>query len=817
MCLVDIYGMKVKRWTYALPKSREGAHETDLYCISDAANYMGVRIRNLFRTKVAFILTTDLPAYTKPSTIPRHSDRKNVDETWALGRWVTKQQFFSLLLTRGKQSNQEGKHWIRDVINSIAVKFCENSTQRVLRKTRLSNTETGKKGREKRKKMIVSSSTHSSDESNMSSNSATTQPPRKRSRKRKRIGQPSFVSQVMKEFRLEPVPLDERLTEPLVLELQREYLRVEHHYTQLCQELEKLQRHMLTARVKMEKEQKKLHALDNDENKKVPKGKRKSPYDIQLTQEEGAVHAWEELMTSLQNTLVDRDTKSGPHRLQLLKQLARQLSAHGSQEDLETEEAYRSRIGLSRLNDLEFQSPNKAMVSLDCVKDLINIVKSGCSECKSLGILGSQVMCLEIVTVGITLCCKLCCSIFPKHLAFVSETAHKISISQIGKHHWLGSRILPNSTLEVNTDFILSSLTCGLLDTKIVNLVSNGKFGKLSHRSCERVMKKLSPIANIYMQKLIDKEVRWENTFLSATTVMGDTRYGAPTRHGIPTSKATTSILSHRTGGILGLLNTDRKTMHATGEKLNRNLESYAAPIVFGKVVKELDNVFGYIHDSSSTGNKIVNDFSTDIAPIANLHDSWHYRKIPRSGWNAALSKLGDKNSPRRKPLKKIGFGKIWNHITYAHMHGFGDALVSQGIIRNAVKHYQDDHTNCRGGKCEDNPLYVLEDKYRLGTTEQVKVFTNFVNTHSTMETMTRGKLVHHRWGSRNYPCEMIHNIMLVYAPKRVAFGPKAYNMRIAFAVLDHTENLKNYFVNDRTCHWRSVVKELFAEDLNQT
>ena len=73
-----------------------------------------------------------------------------------------------------------------------------------------------------------------------------------------------------------------------------------------------------------------------------------------------------------------------------------------------------------------------------------------------------------------------------------------------------------------------------------------------------------------------------------------------------------------------------------------------------------------------------------------------------------------------------------------------------------------------------------------------------------------RGRLGNHCWGSRNYPCEMIHNNMIKYAPKRVAFGADAYAMRISFAVLDHTENLKNKYCHDRSTHWRNVVKSQY-------
>jgi len=239
----------------------------------------------------------------------------------------------------------------------------------------------------------------------------------------------------------------------------------------------------------------------------------------------------------------------------------------------------------------------------------------------------------------------------------------------------------------------------------------------------------LSPITVAFTERFFEFERHYANSFLTPVTLMGDTRYGAPTRHGMPTTNGTTSILNERTGGILALINTNRNVMSSTGVRRSTNLESYGTPIVFDQLVRELGSVFGYIHDSSSSGGKIVRERSPAFAPINNLHDSWHFKKFPAKGWKTMLSDLKNKGFTKTV-VETIGFPTIWNHMTYAHYHGFGDPMVTQKIIRNASQHYQDIHTDCRGGKCESNPAYKVEHK--IVFPEELAAFTTFLETFST-------------------------------------------------------------------------------------
>ena len=55
---------------------------------------------------------------------------------------------------------------------------------------------------------------------------------------------------------------------------------------------------------------------------------------------------------------------------------------------------------------------------------------------------------------------------------------------------------------------------------------------------------------------------------------------------------------------------------------------------------------------------------------------------------------------------------------------------------------------------------------------------------------------------------------MIKYCPKRIVFGKTEYDMRIAFAIIDYTENLKNKLQNRKTYVWQDVLKARYYETM---
>ena len=105
--------------------------------------------------------------------------------------------------------------------------------------------------------------------------------------------------------------------------------------------------------------------------------------------------------------------------------------------------------------------------------------------------------------------------------------------------------------------------------------------------------------------------------------------------------------------------------------------------------------------------------------------------------------------------------------------------------------------------------------KLKIVNEAELSVFKEFLEKWSSVN-LKEGKMVKHCWGMCNYLSEMIHNIMIKYASKRISFGATGYKMRIAFANCDHIENLKNEFQRDKSYCWIQKLKDMFYESMQQ-
>ena len=128
----------------------------------------------------------------------------------------------------------------------------------------------------------------------------------------------------------------------------------------------------------------------------------------------------------------------------------------------------------------------------------------------------------------------------------------------------------------------------------------------------------------------------------------------------------------------------------------------------------------------------------------------------------------------------------------------------------NAINHYQGNHDNCMSEVCTKDGY---ELKVKLVKPEEITAFTTFITKWSRFSRES-GKVVLHCWGLATNLCESIHNTMIKYCPKRIVFGKTEYDMRIAFAIIDYTENLKNKLQNRKTYVWQDVLKARYYETM---
>ena len=470
----------------------------------------------------------------------------------------------------------------------------------------------------------------------------------------------------------------------------------------------------------------------------------------------------------------------------LLKLVAQQVFAvGGSQKDQETEYQYRSRIGLPWSVGSNIPV-NAGLVTYEHLEGLFATLNRGCFEC---GERFSQLVCKEVKTYGVCIACELACSFNRNHDVFES-TNHNV---------WFGSTVLADGTLKTNRNFVLSCIMVGMLPVRIERLAEIGQFGRINSYSISTVAKKLAPLAVKLQNKMIKKEIKWEISFLLGTAVMADARWGSPQRARKRSTLCTVTFLNWSSGGILGSISLHRSDLK-DGIK---DLAKLGCTILINRVVNELNLLLFYVHDGCGSDTKAVRESSVDGAPTLFSEDPWHFKKFPRRAWTDLL-----KANPKFTVLKEIGFKKLWNHFVFAHSEGFGNPLLVKKIIRGASKHFQDIHTHCLSEKCGGSATYELDSKLKIVDEAELAAFEEFLDKFSSME--KPGKLLVHCWTMPNYLCESIHNVMIKYAPKRISYGKMGYEMRIAFANLDLTENLKNRFKRNNTYGWIQKLKNMY-------
>ena len=338
------------------------------------------------------------------------------------------------------------------------------------------------------------------------------------------------------------------------------------------------------------------------------------------------------------------------------------------------------------------------------------------------------------------------------------------------------------------------------MPSQLLHLVEHGRFGHFGKNYCTKVTDVLAPITIEFQNELIEHERTWENTFLSGTILMGDARHGCPQRKNRTSSNCTNTILNERSGGVLGTRSSSRSQVIADGFAKNKSLDVHSSRLLYAEIVDKLRLIICYVHDGSTTGGKTVRDGSPSDAPAENQEDEWHLRKIVAALWSILM------NNKSFSRLKKIPFEEIWKHITFAHKNGKGDPQRVQTIIMNAIQHYQGNHDNCLSKTCMKEG-YELEIK--LVDPKEVAAFIDFITKMSGFKS---GKVALHSWGLSTNLCESIHNIMIKYAPKRIAFRKTQYDMRIAFAIIHYTENLKNKIQYKRSYVWQQLLKERYYE-----
>ena len=222
---------------------------------------------------------------------------------------------------------------------------------------------------------------------------------------------------------------------------------------------------------------------------------------------------------------------------------------------------------------------------------------------------------------------------------------------------------------------------------------------------------------------------------------------------------------------------------------------------MFEEVVSQLDLAFGCVHDGCSSAGKTIREGSPEDAPVEDMGDEFHLRGKVKKSWTGIVGKW--------PVLHLLKFKKIWLHITHSHRGGKGDPMLVRQLILNAVSHYQNEHDNCsEKSKCRKENYSV---KHQIKDPREVVVFLNFMQFWGRM---LDGKVFKHSWGMGNWLNESIHNVMIKYAPKRVVFGIEEYRMRIGFALLDYSENLKNKFEKDKTDVWKLKLKNAYFQKM---
>ena len=152
-------------------------------------------------------------------------------------------------------------------------------------------------------------------------------------------------------------------------------------------------------------------------------------------------------------------------------------------------------------------------------------------------------------------------------------------------------------------------MIAGILPKQLYHLVKYAKIGSFGKSYYSRITNVLSPITIQFQNELIEKEISWENGFLSGTILMGDARHSCPQRKNRTATNCTNTILNKRSGGILGTKSSSRAQVIAAGFPKTKSLDVHSSRILYAEIVDMLRLVACYVHDGSTTGMYKVQNF----------------------------------------------------------------------------------------------------------------------------------------------------------------------------------------------------------------
>ena len=277
----------------------------------------------------------------------------------------------------------------------------------------------------------------------------------KRGPERKKLGRKTFVDRIeVEDVHIEPNNI---LSPTNILDKQKKYLVAQHQYLQLCLDVEHAELTLIPKqKLKVLTVHEQLSKMEKDkETKKVLKGDFKSAFQKFETVVNREVRDFEKLKNKLKQNK-ELKQKLRKERFELLQAYTIQIQQYGEQEGIEEEADYRSRIGLVRYEATCI--PNCGTVSYEKLQQLLDVFSEGCFECSQHGDF-SRVIAHKIKTRGITLYIEIECS---------TNSEHQVTDKQMGLknathvNEWIGSKILPNRSVLLNKEFVLTCVTAGI-------------------------------------------------------------------------------------------------------------------------------------------------------------------------------------------------------------------------------------------------------------------------------------------------------------------------------------------------------------------
>lgn len=363
--------------------------------------------------------------------------------------------------------------------------------------------------------------------------------------------------------------------------------------------------------------------------------------------------------------------------------------------------------------------------------------------------------------------------------------AVQITVSCESKHTftWTSSQNTSSQKLLVNLRMAHGFLSSGILPNQLQKMCSEAKIGQIGEKYLDSLMH-----AGHYIDTVTElKQQSFEDSVLEE--IAAEEFYSESGEDGI-------NILSDarhcwrknaRFSDVVCIGQRTHKVLFAaTISKEDDFITQRHELIGVKRIYEYFDNqavqVKNHAHDNNAS---VTNYVKTYRWPTENAKDTWHATK----GISRDIKKItsGAAYKEGKEWFKDLAdkSASIRTHLYWCMKNCKEDAQKLREMMDSIIPHYTGDHSTChQDSRCKrDNPY--IPSKCLITTEAAVTALSKFLHNNVIYKDAAS-----YRFCADTHYVESFNNALLQYHDKRICFGRKVYDLRIALAVLDWNENV---------------------------